>query len=103
MGHLTKALFYLRNGGYWEYPAYDKQGEKTLKIYDPKCQKIEQAIEDLYNESLKNGDIYKLTWYASTEPDEFWAEIFAMYYNDKSLLPPNILTKLEEIINALKS
>lgn len=82
MAHLTKCFF-------------NKQNEKT-------GQKIEQAIEDLYNESIENGDIYKLTFYASTEPEEFWAEIFTIYYNDKDKLPQNILTKLEDIISEMK-
>ena len=107
MGHLTKDLFHIYNGGLVRYPTGQKSraGKEIYKVAprSPKSEKIEQDIEDLYNESLKNGDIFKLTWYASAEPEEFWAEIFAMYYHNKNLLPPNILTKLEEIINALKS
>ena len=105
--HLVKEYFHAFNGG----STAEDSGKKIYNgkpIYvklstSEKIKKIEKDIEDLYNESMDNGDIYKLTWYASTEPEEFWAEIFAIYYDDKSLLPPNILTKLEEIINDLKS
>jgi hypothetical protein len=109
MGHMTKCMFHAYKGGGWgvvpDPGKFDENGRQKYKneYYSEVSQQLEKKIEDLYEESWKNGDIFKLSWYASTEPEEFWAEIFSMYYYDKSILPPNILTKLEEIINDFKS
>ena len=112
MGHMVEDYFYAYGGG--ESIVYDKDGNIVRDKYDNKYyefaprsnngRELKKKLEDLYDESMKNGDIYKLTWYASTRPSEFFAEIFALYYTDrKNDLPPNILTKLEEIIKVLKS
>ena len=53
--------------------------------------------KQLYDESWRNGDIYKISEYASTKPSEFFAESFAMYEMGESL-PLPIKSLLEEII-----
>jgi hypothetical protein len=83
MGHITK--------------------DNLRKIDEEKFNQVESSINQLFEESKKNGEIYDLSWYSSTEPEEFFAEVFSLYYHDKSILPPNILSKFEKIIKDMKS
>ena len=53
--------------------------------------------KQLYEESLNNGDIYKISAYGATKPSEFFAESFAMYELGEPL-PTPIKSLLEEII-----
>ncbi len=58
--------------------------------------KKRQIVEDAYNKAKQNGDIKNISWYASTEPEEFFAETFAM--NElKQSLPKYITDMLEEV------
>lgn len=61
-----------------------------------------KKIMDCYNESKRNGDIKKVSAYADTEPDEFFAECFTMYTMKKERLPENINKMMTEVLSKWK-
>lgn len=57
-----------------------------------------KKIRACYIESLKNGDIKKISAYAEKSPDEFFAECFTMYKMGKEKLPKNIEKMIKEVL-----
>lgn len=55
-----------------------------------------KAVDDAYRKAIKTKDIHKISKYASTEPDEFFAETFAMRENGEDL-PDYIESMLKEV------
>jgi hypothetical protein len=62
---------------------------------------ILQTIRDSYQESINNGDIYKISKYAQKSADEFWAECFTMYKMGREKLPPKIETMVKGVLKQL--
>lgn len=58
---------------------------------------IRGKIFDAYKECLKNGEIYKISEYASKNVDEFFAESFAMKVMGREELPPTVKKLFEAI------
>ena len=54
--------------------------------------------EILRKETIKSGEISKISNYAKTNLDEFFAECFTMYKFERENLPKNVLEKMEEFI-----
>nr|DAJ68659.1 MAG TPA: Glucose-regulated metallo-peptidase M90 [Caudoviricetes sp.] len=57
-----------------------------------------ELINNCFNESLKNGDIKKVSAYAAKNPDEFFAECFTMYKIGKEKLPANIEKMIKGVL-----
>lgn len=57
-----------------------------------------KMIDNVYNQALANGDIYKISKYAAKNSHEFFAETFAMYAMQEEPLPSYIITMIEEVI-----
>ena len=57
-----------------------------------------KKIWDCFQESKSNGDIYKISAYADTSADEFFAECFAMKHMGKEKLPEKIDKMMEEVL-----
>lgn len=58
-----------------------------------------QKIRKAFEQAKENGDIYKISKYASKSPQEFFAECFTMYELGKEELPTNIKNVIEEVLN----
>lgn len=58
-----------------------------------------QKIRKAFEQAKENGDIYKISKYASKSPQEFFAECFTMYELGKEELPTNIKNMIEEVLN----
>ena len=58
----------------------------------------QKALLDCYKDSKKNGDIYKISAYAASSPDEFFSECFTVYKMGKEKLPDNIEKVIKEIL-----
>lgn len=70
-------------------------GEPKGKVYPEAARK---KIRDAFRECKQNGEIYKISKYASTSVDEFFAESFAMKIMGKEELPPTVKKLFEEIL-----
>lgn len=57
-----------------------------------------QKIRKAFEQAKENGDIYKISKYASKSPQEFFAECFTMYELGKEELPTNIKNTIEEVL-----
>lgn len=58
----------------------------------------QQKLVDCFNESKANGDIYKISAYGASDPNEFFAECFAVLKMGKEKLPNNIEKKIKELL-----
>ena len=56
-----------------------------------------RLVNDVYYKAKKNGDIYNLSMYASTDEYEFFAETFSMYVGGEKL-PDYIEEMLKEVL-----
>ena len=62
-----------------------------------KAKAAQKSVADAYNLAKQNGDIKKLSRYASTKPEEFFAECFAAR-EDGEKLPSYINKMLDKVI-----
>ena len=61
-----------------------------------------KKIVECFNQSKQNGDIKKISAYASKDADEFFAECFTMYTMGKEKLPQNIESMMEGVLKKWK-
>ena len=57
---------------------------------------------ECYQQSKQNGNIKKISAYASQDPDEFFAECITMYTMGKEKLPTNINNMMEGVLKLWK-
>lgn len=65
---------------------------------NPELRKTTEQIEKVYLESLRNGDIHKISRYGRTNAKEFFAECFAAREMGEKL-PPNIEKMMDSILS----
>ena len=73
-------------------------GKKDGMVSWRKATLLEMDWEVLRKETKKSGEISKISNYAKTNLDEFFAECFTMYRFERENLPKNVLEKMEEFI-----
>lgn len=61
---------------------------------DNELYKMEQRVMGAFLKARNTGDIYKISFYANTNADEFFAEVFTMY--DKGEELPDYITQMVE-------
>lgn len=64
--------------------------------FEESVQEQNEYIHGVYKKAKGNGDIYKISCYASTDEAEFFAETFAMY--DKNEKLPDYIREMIEVI-----
>lgn len=90
-GHIIADQYIGQINGRYANPNYKNDPTNACRIA---CDKIELA----FGKAKKNGDIYNISMYASTNSHEFFAESFCMYEKGEAL--PNYINKMiEEILN----
>ena len=57
-----------------------------------------KILVDCFEESKRNGDIYKISAYAAQDADEFFAEAFTIYHMGREKLPPKIESMVKEML-----
>ena len=77
--------------GRWANKAFEKTDGNPL------YEKV-KMIDNVYRQARANGDIYKISVYASKNSHEFFAETFAIYAMQEETLPRYILKMIEEVI-----
>lgn len=55
-------------------------------------------VKKTFEESKKNGDIYKISVYASTDERKFFADCFLIWEMGKEKLPGNIEKMMKEVL-----
>ena len=71
----------------------------TFDTSNYKTQLVIEKVKQTYKKAIENGDIYNISYYASTRPSEFFAETFAMYEIGEEELPSYIVEMIKEVIN----
>jgi len=56
-------------------------------------------VEDVFLKAKMNGDIYKISQYATKNAKEFLAEAFTMYDFRRESLPDYIVKMIEEVFD----
>lgn len=84
-----------------------KIGKINGKMANPAFEKFDtdnelymktKMVESVFKKAKSNGDIYKISKYASTNSDEFFAECFTMYDLKIEELPDYIVEMIERVI-----
>lgn len=65
---------------------------------DAERKTLVKKITAAFRKAKKNGDIYNISKYASTNGKEFFAESFVLYELDREKLPTYIIDVIEEVI-----
>lgn len=86
-GHALSDQYFGMLNGKWANPNADSQ-ENLAKV---------QKVKDVYNIAMSNGDIFKISKYASRNADEFLAETFTAKEMGE-LLPNYISDMLDEVL-----
>ena len=65
-------------------------GQINNKLANPNCYseegiKLRRSVNEAYRKAKSTGDIYKISEYASSDEQEFFAETFAMYHLGEEL------------------
>lgn len=90
-GHIIADQYLGMINGARANPLYSIDGDN--KLY-----KMEQRITGAFFKARNTGDIYKISFYADTDVDEFFAEAFTMYDKGEEL-PDYITQMVEEVLN----
>ncbi|WP_261789740.1 phage minor capsid protein [Treponema pectinovorum] len=77
--------------GYWANRAFNRIDGNAL------YEKV-KMIDNVYKQVKANGDIYKISVYASKDSKEFFAETFAMYGMQEETLPWYIINMIKEVL-----
>lgn len=67
-------------------------------VITPKQRELNQKVRDVYSNSMKNGNIKKITYYARTNSSEFLSEAFAVRELGYDI-PKEIDSILDEVLN----
>lgn len=89
MGHVVADQVFGQINGY-RAVTKNKSNQDVLEI--------QRKVEECYTESMKNGDIKKISAYAAENAHEFFAECFTVYRMKKEKLPLNIEKMMKEVL-----
>ena len=78
-------------------PAAPQPRARRLAEYIVVVGRLQERWENLYKKACKNGDVKRISRYAASSPDEFFAECFA-YRENGGKLPRDYEKVLDNII-----
>jgi SPP1 gp7 family putative phage head morphogenesis protein len=83
----------IKAGGTYKFGNVEKYNlsKQTTKTY--------KLLEETLKKAQKTGDIYKISEYANTNPDEFFAECFAIYERGVEKLPEYVNNMIKEVLS----
>ena len=73
-------------------------GSANAQAYTDKARERTKKVNEAYNKAMTSGDIYNISYYASTNRDEFLAEVFAAREMGETL-PDYINEMLNEVFD----
>lgn len=78
---------------------YIAYGNTSKYIVSKSATKTYKIVSDTLREARKTGDIYKISRYANTDIDEFFAECYAIYERGVEKLPKYINNMIKEVLS----
>ena len=92
-GHLLHAPTLQNHLTYLQLPKNERSGNSPVL----EAGRLQERLENLYKKACKNGDVKRISRYAASSPDEFFAECFA-YRENGGKLPRDYEKVLDNII-----